>query len=63
MDEAYFLIYVLQLRRTPQKKKERIYAIISNVTPQMLHNAWVEAEDQLYIPRATNESHVEVYGT
>ena len=41
----------------------RIYATVNNVTPQILQNTWVEVEYQLYISRATNGSHVEVYGT
>ena len=43
--------------------QERIYADINNVTPQMLHNTWVEVEYQLYISHVTNGSHVEVYVT
>ena len=43
--------------------QERIYATINNVTPEMLHNTWVKVEYRLDIFRATNGSHVEVYGT
>ena len=43
--------------------QERIYAAVNNVTSQMLHNTWVEVEYQLDTSRATNVSHVEVYGT
>ena len=43
--------------------QEQIYAAVNNVTPQMLHNTWVEVEFRLDISRATNGSHVEVYGT
>ena len=42
--------------------KERFYAAVNSVTPQMLHNTWVEVEYRLDIPRATNGSHVEVHG-
>ena len=30
--------------------QERIYAAVNNVTPQMLHNTWVEVEYRLDIP-------------
>ena len=43
--------------------QERIYAAVNNVTPQMLHNTWVEIDYRLDISRATNGSHVEVYET
>ena len=43
--------------------KERIYATVNNVTPQMLQNTWVEDGYLLDISRATNGNHVEVYGT
>ena len=43
--------------------QERIYAAVNEVTPQMLHNTWVEIEYRLDISRATNGSHVEVYRT
>ena len=43
--------------------QERIYTAVSNVTPQMLHNTWVEVEYRLEIFRATNGSRIEVYGT
>ena len=43
--------------------QERIYAAVNSVTLQMLHNTWVEVEYRLDISRATNGSHVEVYGT
>ncbi|KAJ4449078.1 hypothetical protein ANN_00473 [Periplaneta americana] len=56
-----------QVYRTPVRDladlQERIYAAVNNVTPQMLHNTWVEVEYRLDISRATNGSHVEVYGT
>ncbi|KAJ4435559.1 hypothetical protein ANN_18175 [Periplaneta americana] len=56
-----------QVYRTPvldlADLQERIYAAVNNVTPQMLHNTWVEVEYRLDISRATNGSHVEVYGT
>ena len=42
---------------------KRIYDIVNNVIPQMLHNTSVEVEYWLDIPRANNGSHVEVYGT
>ena len=42
--------------------KEIIYAAVNNVTPQMIHNSWVEVESRLDISRATKGSHVEVYG-
>ena len=38
--------------------QERICAAANNVTPQMLHNTWIEVE---YISHVTNGSHVEVY--
>ena len=41
--------------------EERIYAAVSNITPQMLDNTWVQVEYRLDISRATNGSHVEVY--
>ena len=54
-----------QVYRTPVRGltdlKERIYAAVDNVTPQMLHNTWVEVEYQLGISRATNGSHVYFY--
>ena len=43
--------------------KERTYAAINNVTPEMLRNTWVDVEYRLDISHATNGSHVEVYGT
>ena len=43
--------------------KERIYAVVINVTPQMLHNTWVEVENQLDISRSINGNHVEFYVT
>ncbi|KAJ4428941.1 hypothetical protein ANN_25937 [Periplaneta americana] len=56
-----------QVYRTPVRDladlQERIYAAVNNVTPQMLHNTWVEVEYRLDISRATNGSHVEIYGT
>ena len=36
--------------------QERIYAAVNNVTPQMLHNTWVEVDYQLDISRATMEA-------
>ncbi|KAJ4428453.1 hypothetical protein ANN_24490 [Periplaneta americana] len=52
-----------QVYRTPVRDladlQERIYAAVNNVTPQMLHNTWVEVEYRLDISRATNGSHVE----
>ena len=42
--------------------QEIIYAAVNIVTPRMLHNTWVEVEYQLKISRASNGSHVEVYG-
>ena len=38
--------------------QERIYAAVNNVTPQMLHNKWVEVEFWLDISHATNGGHV-----
>ena len=56
-----------QVYRTPVRdladSQERIYADFNNVTPQILHNTWIEDEYLLDICRATNGSHVEVYGT
>ena len=56
-----------QVYRTPvcdlADLQERINAAVNSVTPQMLHNTWVEVQYQLDISRATNGSHVEVYGT
>lgn len=56
-----------QVYRTPVRDladlQERICTAVNNVTPQMLHNTWVEVEYRLDISRATNGSHVEVYGT
>ena len=56
-----------QVYRTPVRNladlQERIYAAVNNVTPQMLHNTWVKFKYRLYISRATNGSHVELYGT
>ena len=47
-----------QVYRTPTRDlaglQERIYAAVNNVTPQMLHNTWVEVEYRLDIPRVTN---------
>ena len=43
--------------------QERNYAAVSNVTPQILHNTWVRVEYRLDISCATDERHVEVYGT
>ena len=43
--------------------RERISAAVNNVTSQMLHNTWVEVEHRLDVPRATNGSHAQVYGT
>ena len=43
--------------------QERIYAAVNNVIPEMLHNTWVEVEYLLDISRATNGSHVEMFGT
>ena len=43
--------------------QERIYAAVNNVTPEMLHNTWVQVEYRSDIFRGTNGSHVEVYGT
>ena len=37
--------------------------LVKNVTPQMLHNTWVEVEYRLNISRDTNGNHVDVYGT
>ncbi|KAJ4451541.1 hypothetical protein ANN_03006 [Periplaneta americana] len=52
-----------QVYRTPVRDladlQERIYAAVNNVTPQMLHNTWVEVEYRLDISRVTNGSHVE----
>ena len=56
-----------QVYRPPESDladlQEQIYAAVNNVTPQMLHNTWVESEYRLNISRASNGSHVEVYGT
>ena len=53
-----------QVYRTPVRDltdlEERIYAGFNHVTPQMLHNTWVEVEYRLDISHATNGSHVEV---
>ena len=53
--------------RTPVRDladlQERIYAALNNVTPQMLHNTWIELEYRLVISHATNGSRVKVYGT
>ena len=43
--------------------QQRIYAAVNNVTPQMLHNTWVDTEYWLDISHAPNGSLVEVYGT
>ena len=54
-----------QVYRTPASDlldlQERIYAAVNNVTPQILHNTWVEVEYRLDISRATNASHLEVH--
>ena len=56
-----------QVYRTPVHNfadlQEKIYATVNNVTPQLLHNTWVEVEYQLDISHATKGSHVQVYGT
>ena len=56
-----------QVYRTPVSDfadlQEKIYAAVNNVTPQMIHNIWVEVEYRLNISRATNVSYVDVYGT
>ncbi|KAJ4440831.1 hypothetical protein ANN_10677 [Periplaneta americana] len=69
--EIFFFTYVTetedQVYRRPVRDladlQERLYAAVNNVTPQMLHNTWLEIEYRLDISRATNGSHVKVYGT
>ena len=55
-----------QVYRTPVRDLadllERIYTAVNNALPQMLHNTWVEFEYRFDSSRATNGSHVEVYG-
>ena len=50
-----------QVYRTPVRDladlQERIYAAVNNVTPQMLHNTWVEVEYQLDISYAFKNSY------
>ena len=43
--------------------EEIIYATVNSVTPQMLHNTWVEVEYMLDISCATNGNNVDVHGT
>ena len=56
-----------EINKTPVRNladlQEIIHDAVNSVTPQMLHNTWVEIEYRLDISRATNGSHVEVYGT
>ena len=55
-----------QVYKTPVRDfadlQERIYAAVKNVTPQILHNSWVEGEYRVDIFRTTKWSHVEIYG-
>ena len=34
--------------------QEKMYVAVSSVTPQMLHNTWIEVEYRLDISRATH---------
>ena len=56
-----------QVYRTPVHDladfQEIIYAAVYSVTPQILHNTWIEDEYRLDIFRAANGNHVEVYRT
>ena len=43
--------------------QETIYVAINNVTPQMLHNTWVEFKYRLDISRDINRGNVEISET